>query len=49
MKESKYAKDYTLTELMIVCGARELRDWDVTFIGADSLCLGISNIALSNA
>jgi glutaconate CoA-transferase, subunit B len=33
MKEKKYATDYTLTELMLICAARQVRDKDVAFIG----------------
>ena len=33
MEEKKYSEDYTLTELMIVASAREVRDGDVVFIG----------------
>jgi glutaconate CoA-transferase subunit B len=33
MEQKKYSEDYTLTELMIVASAREVRDGDVVFIG----------------
>jgi glutaconate CoA-transferase subunit B len=33
MKEKEYATDYTLTELMIVCAAKQVRDGDIVFIG----------------
>ncbi|MHC1724826.1 MAG: CoA-transferase subunit beta [Syntrophobacteraceae bacterium] len=33
MSSKVYSKDYTLTELMIVCAAREVDDGDVAFIG----------------
>ena len=33
MKEKKYSEDYTLIELMTVCGARELKDGEMVFVG----------------
>lgn len=33
MKEKKYSTDYTLTELMLICAARQVRDRDIVFIG----------------
>ena len=33
MNKKKYATDYTLTELMLICAARQVRDKDVVFIG----------------
>jgi len=40
MATQEYATDYTLSEMLVACTAREINDWDTAFTGVGSPLLG---------